>query len=114
MTYSVQHVRVTLECDACGRIEKRNFDSPSTADSEMIVGWGLVEVGTGTGTGQSFCCPECIEKLNAIVLARPRAEAKAKADLIANCQHPEFVQRGLLRQCSKCGTFPTREDPSHV
>jgi hypothetical protein len=41
MSYSVELVRFTLKCDACGLIEKRDLDEDS---SKGTVGWCEVRV----------------------------------------------------------------------
>ena len=84
MSYSVQHVRFTLECDACGLTEKRDLDSnpdpADPADPAGTRGWCAVQV---LNRATHFCCPTCVAKLNAILHHREREkEAARAADLV--------------------------------
>lgn len=76
MPYSVQHIRTTLECDACGRIETRDFDSNAASAAEMISGWGIVQLSVA-----HFCCPACLERVREIIFARERACEKGRNDV---------------------------------
>jgi hypothetical protein len=97
MSYSVQHVRFTLECDACGNLEKRDLDADS---EEGTRGWGEITMRTPTGRS-AFCCPSCAEMVEAILTKKARAELDAKAKREAECVH-DYQSRGLLSQCTKC------------
>lgn len=98
MAYSVQHVRFTLECDACGRVEKRDLDAAQ--EGSGVSGWSSVE----THKRHAFCCPDCYARVLAVLLQRELAEAAAKAALEASCEH-DFQPRGLLSACAKCGRW---------
>jgi hypothetical protein len=95
MSYSVEHVRFTLECDACGLIEKRDLDSD--ADKAGTLGWSLVS----TGYESVFCCPGCLKQVRAILTRREREAEAAQAALEAACKH-DYQPRGMLAQCTKC------------
>ena len=97
MSYYVEHVRFTLECDACGLTEKRDLDA-TPDQSAGIVGWGEVRILNRT---HAFCCPDCLEKVNAILEHRVRAAQAAQAAKEAACAH-DYQQRGMLAQCTKC------------
>jgi Zn finger protein HypA/HybF involved in hydrogenase expression len=97
MSYSVEHVRYTLECDACGRVEKRDLDRESDAGT---AGWGSVVTRSRTG----FCCPECLSKVNAILDKKEVEKSEAQKKLVDDCEH-DYQPRGLLMQCVKCQRF---------
>lgn len=97
MSYSVEHIRFTLECDVCGRVEKRDLDGTDLAPG--TAGWGSIM------TSRSFfCCPGCTEDVNAILERRERAQKKAQEELEANCVH-DYQPLGFLAQCTKCRRF---------
>lgn len=98
MSYSVQHVRFTLECDACGLTEKRDLDSD--ADKAGTRGWSLVS----TGYESAFCCPGCLEQVRSVLTQRARSEDAAQRAKQAACAH-DYKPAGLLMQCSKCKRF---------
>lgn len=100
MSYSVEHVRYTLECDCCGHTEKRDLDARPNQELGTK-GWGGVQV---TNRSSHFCCPVCLEAVNAILNRREREEEAAHAAKEAACEH-DYGQRGLLMQCSKCQRF---------
>ena len=99
MSYSAQHIRYTLECDACGIVEKR--DLRDSEDHEKgTKGWGIVEV-----PGRcAFCCPSCLGIVEAVLTTRQRQLADESAQRQANCRH-HYQQRGLLAQCTKCAKW---------
>jgi hypothetical protein len=99
MPYLVEHVRFTLECDACGRTEKRDMDA--SREKYGLVGWSDVRTSV---YGFRFCCPDCAGLVNQILSKRDRETLEASAHQQANCAH-EYVQRGLLAQCTKCEKF---------
>lgn len=91
----MQLVRATSECDACGKVVKFDAD----VAPEPPEGWNLAEL----GRVYFLCCPDCVEKVSAVLLAKPRAEEAARLAFRANCKHT-FMQRGFIQHCSKCGT----------
>jgi len=95
MAYSVQHVRFTLECDACGHTEKRDLDG-SAQESDGVIGWAMVS----SNLASRFCCPVCLDSVEAVLNKKKRAEQEA----VLNCVH-NYHQRGLLMQCTKCRCF---------
>ncbi len=94
MSYSVQHVRYTLECDACGLVEKRDLDQDSKKGTE---GWGEVRTPRCSG----FCCPGCNESVMAILTKRARADLARTEQEQSTCKH-DYQPLGLLAQCTKC------------
>lgn len=100
MSYSVEHVRFTLECDACGLVEKRDMDKIDTLHSEGTQGWAAVQ----TPVNSYFCCPGCLEQVSAILERRRREKEAAQAALEAACEH-DYQQTGFLRRCTKCKAF---------
>jgi hypothetical protein len=95
MAYLVEHIRYTLECDACGLIEKR--DLAATEEVRGADGWSEVR----TPAMSCFCCPGCLKKVSDVLLHRAR-EVKAAKDLAeSTCEH-DYQLRGLLAQCTKC------------
>jgi hypothetical protein len=95
MAYFVQHLRFTLECDACGKVEKR--DVAAEEQSKGTHGWSEVR----TMRGGFFVCPVCEDKVDAILNKRQRDEKEATRLREANCVH-DYQPRGLLQQCTKC------------
>jgi hypothetical protein len=93
VSYSVQHVRYTLECDVCGLVEKRDQDVESL---QGTAGWCGVQLDR-----HYFCCPSCSESLRTILNHRERAAKKAQQDKEDSCEH-DYQPRGLLAQCTKC------------
>lgn len=61
MPYSVQHVRFTLECDACGLVERRDLEA--SQEAEGTAGWSDVRTSWRT----YFCCPGCLKAVGAIL-----------------------------------------------
>lgn len=100
MSFSVQHVRYTFECDVCGLVERHDQAEDFDVEQHRRLVWQTVNV----SAWQYLCCPACLETIQAIVLARSRAEAKANADKIAACNH-SYAPRGLLQQCTQCKVF---------
>jgi len=109
MAYFVEHVRFTLECDACGRVEKRDLDNPEQrADFERdgMDGWGEIR----TSRQSCFCCPACVQSVTAVLGKRDRERQAAKDLAEAQCAH-DYQQRGLLVQCTKCKRFRVEVQP---
>lgn len=99
MSYSVKHVRYTLECDACGLVEKRDLDA---GDQEKgTQGWGNVFLDRQYS---SFCCPDCREKVAVILSHSELAREAARAVAEAACEH-DYQQVGFLVRCTKCKRF---------
>lgn len=98
MSYSVEHVRFTLECDACGLIEKRDLDADQ--ESKGTLGWDTIRTYART----FFCCPTCVEAVGAVLNKRERDLQEAKALQQANCIH-EYNQQGFYKKCPKCGRW---------
>lgn len=97
MAYSVEHIRYTLECDACGLTEKRYLDAGQDGGTD---GWSAIR----TNWRSFFCCPGCLASVGA-VLHKRELELQAAKDLTeATCAH-DYQQRGLLMQCTKCKRF---------
>lgn len=101
MSYSVEHVRYTLECDCCGHTEKRDLDAYPDQVELGTKGWCSVQV---LNRSTHFCCPTCVEKLNAILHHRVREAEAAHAAAVAACIH-DYQQRGFFLQCTKCEEF---------
>ncbi len=101
MSYSVEHVRFTLECDCCGHTEKRDLDAHPAQTELGTKGWGAVQV---INRSTHFCCPRCLESVNAILDRRVREAEAAKAAKEAACVHA-YEPRGMLAQCMKCGKY---------
>ena len=97
MSYSVQHIRYTLECDCCGLVKKHDLD---VDDNEELKSWKTVMM----PMRHFFCCPKCLDDVSAILEKRDREQVAAKEALIANCVH-DIHPRGLLRACTKCGKW---------
>lgn len=97
MSYSVEHIRYTLECDVCGLTEKRDTDA---GDVRTAAGWSNV----ATSVRSYFCCPGCLLNINAVLEARPLAALKARQEEVANCEH-DYQPKGFLSQCAKCKVF---------
>lgn len=94
MSYSVQQVRATYECDACGEVAKFDADeAPEKPENWMSAQLHIY---------QFLCCPACVEKVSAVLFAKQRAEVAARDALIRDCTHT-FIQRGFIQLCSKCG-----------
>jgi uncharacterized Zn finger protein len=98
MAYSVQHVRFTLECAACGLVEKRDLDA--SKEAEGTHGWSEVR----TRWRSYFCCPGCLKDLGAVLNKKSLAEQEATKAAEADCAH-DYRSRGFLMQCAKCGLF---------
>lgn len=99
MSYSVEHVRYTLECDACGRTEKRDLDA---GDQEKgTKGWGNVFIDPHHS---SFCCPDCREKVAVTLRHSALAIEAARAAEEAACEH-DYQSCGFLMKCMKCKRY---------
>lgn len=99
MSYQVEHVRYTLECDACGRTEKRDLDA---AEQEKgTEGWGNVFIDPHR---TRFCCPDCREKVAVILNHSALAVEAARDAEEAACEH-DYQQTGFHRRCTKCKKF---------
>ncbi len=94
MSYSVQHVRYTLECDACGLVEKRDLDRTSEKGTE---GWARVQI----NVREYFCCPGCSESVMAILTKPAHADLARAEQEQSTCKH-NYQSQGLLYQCTKC------------
>ena len=103
MAYTCEHVRFTLECDACGLVEKRDMDAESAGTG--CAGWDEVR----TQTRSAFCCPSCVQSVLAILGKHAREQREAKAAIEANCAH-DYQPRGLLAQCTKCQKWKGKND----
>lgn len=101
MSYSVERVRYTLECDACGRIEKRDLDANPTQHELGTKGWGRV---TMIGLYERFCCPDCLEKVAIVLDHRALAEQAARDAREAACEH-DYQSVGFLMKCTKCKRY---------
>lgn len=99
MSYLVEHIRYTLECDVCGRVEKRDHDAPGS-EAMGIHGWSTVQ----TRERSFFCCPECRELVDAVLLRREREVERVKQETEASCAH-EWELCGMLQRCKKCKKF---------
>lgn len=103
MPYSVEHVRFTLECDACGLTEKRDLDDVGQRkdfERDGIAGWTEIR----TSWQSYFCCPACAASVGSILSKRER-EVQAAKDLVeSNCEH-DYHPSGLLARCWKCKKF---------
>lgn len=95
MPYLVQHVRFTLECDACGLTEQRDLDADKEA--EGCSGWSEVR----THWRSYFCCPGCLRRVDAILNQRELDAQEAQKQTEAKCEHV-YQQSGLLMRCAKC------------
>lgn len=102
MSYLVEHVRYTLECDVCGRVEKRDLDAAGSQE-RGTQGWSAVEV-EEPDHRHFFCCPECSELVAAVLLRREREAARVKQETEASCAH-EWELCGMLQRCKKCKKF---------
>lgn len=102
MAYSVEHIRFTLTCDACGLVEKRDLEKD---DQRGTQGWYSV----CNANDSVFCCPSCAALVNDILYKKLREKNAAEQAKIENCDHEyqrrDYQRRGFLMQCSKCGKF---------
>lgn len=104
MGYRVEHVRYTLECDACGKVEQRDLDKDG---SHALEGWQNITI---EGRYSRFCCPECTTKVRLILNSKEIAAKIAQKKLEDECEH-EYLPRGLLAQCVKCTKWKPPQSP---
>lgn len=62
MSYTVQCVRCTYECDACGLVQKYDADAGGSAPDWKV---------THCGPRSWLCCPACTRKVEAVLKALP-------------------------------------------
>ena len=94
MAYSVQHVRVTLECDACGLVEKRDVDA---GDSDIPEGWDTVHM-QSTLTSL-FCCPTCSDAVFGVLTKRDyclKGKLEQAVDLLSRSAPLTWAATGNL------------------
>lgn len=76
MSYKVEHVRVTLECDCCGLVEKQ--EAKPEQEQVVLKYWGSISVGSIS----FFACPACNAQVLAIIGKKEREEKEAKEKLV--------------------------------
>lgn len=95
MPYLVEHVRYTLLCDCCGRVEKRDLDA--SQETQGTHGWSEIR----TPWRSYICCPTCQDSVQAILDKKEREEKAAQALNEETCAH-DYRRSGFAMRCRIC------------